>query len=113
MSIEDDIGRDLAAALRERDAKLERVAKLAGWGKAIVSAALSAAISIASAGWWFRGLIDDLRKDIELTRADVHYLREHIDGVEKVAIEAKSKGEAAQQLVWAQKGGYPQGVRQP
>ena len=104
MSEVDDIAINLAQHFRKQN----------GWGKVVVSASLSGVIAIAGAGWWFRGLVEQLRLDIQEARTDIKYLREHIDTVEKEAIAAKDSGDRAQQMVWASRGGYPPpGTRQP
>lgn len=83
-----------------------------GWGKAILSAALSAILTVATGAWWARGVIADLQRDIATMGVEVHYLREHIDAVANTAIEAKKSGDAAQLMMFAAKGGYPPGVKQ-
>lgn len=88
----------------------ERLAKRAGWGKAVVVGLLSAAMSIAGTTWAARGMLDDLKHDLDLLRVDLRYLREHADGIEKTAIAAKESGDKAQLMIYALKGGYPPGL---
>ncbi len=111
MSEVDEIGPLLARAIEERTAKqeaeLERLARRAGWGKAAVASAFSVLITVAGAGWWFRGIVEDLRRDIATMGVEIHYLREHIDAVQNTAIEAKKSGDTAQMMMFALKGGAP------
>lgn len=79
----------------------------AGWGKALVSGALSAMLTVATGAWWARGVIADLQRDIATITVEVHYLREHIDSVQSTAIEAKRTGDEAKAMMFAMKGGYP------
>lgn len=78
-----------------------------GWGKAILSAALSALLTVATGAWWARGVIADLQRDLATMSIEVHYLREHIDDVQKTAIDAKKSGDDARSMMFALKGGYP------
>ncbi len=96
MSDADDIAINLAQHFRKQK----------GHDRLAITLSLTTLLTIAGAGWWFRGLIEDIRQDIALIRNDAKYLREHTDSVEKEAIDAKRSGDAAQAQLWALKGGY-------
>lgn len=85
--------------------------RLVAWGKVAVSFGFSVIVAVAVATWWLSTVIHDLQSDIREARTDIHYLREHIDSVEKTAIDAKKEASEAKLMTFAMKGGYPPGVK--
>lgn len=81
--------------------------RAAGWGKAVLVGAISAATSIVGTTWAARGKLDDIEHRIDLQGQDLHYMREHVDSVEREAIAAKQSGDEAKAMMFAMKGGYP------
>ncbi len=96
MSDADDIAINLAQHFRKQK----------GHDRLAITLSLTTLVSIAGTGWWFRGIVEDLRSDIRAQALDIKYLREHTDSVEREAIAAKQSGDAAQAQLWALKGGY-------
>ena len=96
-----------------REKHLEHLVKRVGWGKSFVSALVGAAITLGGAVWWARGIVDDLHKDIALTRQDVHYLREHVDGIQQQTVQAQNTANTAVNMIYAAKGGYPPSMKTP
>jgi hypothetical protein len=97
MSDADDIAINLAREFHKRK-------RLDG---AALTISVSTLIAIISGAWWARGVIEDIRSDIRSQAQDTKYLREHVDAIEKEAIEAKSEGQEAMRCCWGNKGGYP------
>ncbi|SRR6266487_2081601 len=89
----------------------EKSANRRAWGKAIVSATLSAVVSIVGTTWKARGYVDEIERQQAEAKKDLEYLRAHLPEVEKVAIDAKAESQATSRLLYAHLGGWPVGVK--
>lgn len=97
MSEADDIAINLAQHYRKQK----------GRDTLALTISFSTLIAIMGAAWWARGIIEEIRSDIRAQAQDTKYLREHVDSIEKEAIEGKREAQEAKAQLWAIKGGYP------
>lgn len=89
----------------------ERQANRRAWGKAIISAALSAVISIVGTTWKVRGYVDELEREQVESKRDLEYLKAHLPAVEKMAIDAQAEAQSATRMIYAHLGGWPPGIK--
>lgn len=96
---------------QKRADKLIGKARRTGWGKAAVSAAVSALVSIVGTTWKVRGYVDELERDHKEQTQTLEYLKAHLPEVEKIAIEARGDSQRNERLLMAHLGGWPTGVK--
>lgn len=80
-----------------------------GWGKAIISALVSAVLSVAGTTWKVRGYFDELEHTAKEQAATLQYLKEHLPAVEQIAIDARGDAQHTEKLLMAHLGGWPAG----
>jgi len=101
---------ELLEAQKHAD-KLIGKARRTGWGKAAVSAILSAAVSVVGTTWKVRGYVDELEREHAEQTKDLAFLKAHLPEVERIAIDARGDAQRTERLLLAHLGGWPTGVK--
>lgn len=89
-----------------------RIASRSGWGKVLVGALVSAALSIVGTALKTRADLAKVESALAAQKKDLDFLKDHMPQVEQAAIEARGDAQRVERLLFAHLGGYqPNGVK--